>query len=94
VLCLQLRCIPADEKLISIGLPLKSSMVSFLKASAYVTDSFRLDSECGRFSRQSCVENMRTYRKQVAGGPLRMHGVEHQRCTQILWSVECQTMSS
>jgi hypothetical protein len=43
--CLQLSCIPADDKLVSIGLPLKSSMAPFLKASAYITDSFRLDSE-------------------------------------------------
>lgn len=46
VVCLQLACIPADDKLVTIGLPLKSSMVPFLKASAYVTNSFRLDSEC------------------------------------------------
>jgi hypothetical protein len=46
IVCLQLTCIPADDKLVSIGLPLSSSVVPFLKASAYATDSFRLDSEC------------------------------------------------
>lgn len=65
--CMQLKCIPANDKLVSIGLPLKSSVAPFLRASAYITDSFRLDSERRWVPCYSCVGSKRSSKWAAAG---------------------------